>query len=197
MDLPGPDAPSVVSDNYHGAEMLTQTILAAMPSVADPARARPYFIGGVTDDYASARRIEAFRAVAATPDSAVREEQVIACGYAPGHAQRELAALCDRLGGLPAALFVNSLTVFEGALSHLITLPPGAFDQTVVGCYDYDPFAAFLQFPVHMVRQNSAGLIARAFELIEADERAPQLIEIEPELIAPRTIYSSPFSNLG
>ncbi|MGL4309396.1 MAG: hypothetical protein ACRCSU_02830, partial [Paracoccaceae bacterium] len=78
-----------------------------------------------------------------------------------------------------------------------ITLPPAAFEGTVLGCYDYDPFAAFLQFPLHMVRQNSAELIARAFELIENEVRDATLIEIEPELIAPRTIYSSPFSAFG
>lgn len=192
VDLPGRDAPSVVSDNYHGADMLTRTILGT-----DPTPRRPYLIGGVATDYATSRRIEAFRAVVTERFGAVDPDQVIACGYAPARARIEIAALCDRLGGLPDALFVNSLTVFEGVLSHLITLPPAAFEGKVLGCYDYDPFAAFLQFPLHMVRQNAAELIARAFDLIDDGVRDVTLIEIEPELIAPRTIYTSPFSSFG
>jgi LacI family transcriptional regulator, fructose operon transcriptional repressor len=192
VDLPGRDAPSVVSDNYHGADMLTRTILGN-----DTPRGRPYFIGGVATDYATSRRIEAFSAVVIERFGTIHPDQVIACGYARVQARAEIAALCDRLGGLPDALFVNSLTVFEGVLSHLITLPPAAFEGTVLGCYDYDPFAAFLQFPLHMVRQNAAELIARAFDLMEAGVRDARLIEIEPELIAPRTIYSSPFSGFG
>ena len=192
VDLPGRDAPSVVSNNYHGADILTRTILGE-----GKISGRPYFIGGDAADYATSRRIEAFRAVVVERTGKISSDQVIACGYAPVRARAEIAALCNRLGGLPAALFVNSLTVFEGVLSHLITLPPSAFDATVLGCYDYDPFAAFLQFPLHMVRQNAAELIARAFEIIETGTRDAQLIEIEPELIAPRTIYSSPFSGFG
>ncbi|MBA3326118.1 MAG: LacI family DNA-binding transcriptional regulator [Rhodobacteraceae bacterium] len=194
VDLPGRDAPSVISDNYRGAELLTRTILAATPK--GPAHARPVFFGGAAADYASARRIEGFRAAAAACGP-VAPDQVVPCGYAPARACREIAALCERLGGLPSALFINSLTVFEGVLRHFVKLPPEAFEATVIGCYDYDPFAAFLQFPVHMIRQNAAGLIARAFELIEGEVRDPVLIEIEPELIAPRTIYSGPFSEFG
>ena len=196
VDLPGQDAPSVVSDNFHGAEILTRRMLEEMPVQDDPVRARPYFIGGTPNDHASARRIDAFRSVVAEQGE-VSPEQIVANGYAPALARAEVAGLLDRLGGMPAALFINSLTVFEGVLSHFITLPPAAFERSVIGCYDYDPFAAFLQFPVHMIRQNSAGLVAKAFELIETGARDPQMIEIEPELIAPRTIYSSPFSAFG
>lgn len=196
VDLPGFDAPSVVTDNYQGAEVLTRRLIERMPET-DPRLARPYFLGGVKSDYATARRIEAFRAVTRDMTGSIDDDQVIATGYAPSQARAEIAALLDRLGGLPSALFINALTVFEGVLSHFITLPPDAFDRTAIGCYDYDPFAAFLQFPVHMIRQNSGALVARAFELIEAGDTGPRLIEIEPELIAPRTIYSSPFSNFG
>lgn len=196
VDLPGQDAPSVVSDNFHGAALLTRTILAATPKAPRPGPPRPVFFGGAAADYASARRIEGFRAAAAACGP-VGPDQVVPCGYAPARACREIAAMCDRLGGLPSALFINSLTVFEGVLRHFVKLPPEAFEGSVIGCYDYDPFAAFLQFPVHMIRQNAAALIARAFELIEDEVRDPVLIEIAPELIAPRTIYSGPFSEFG
>jgi LacI family fructose operon transcriptional repressor len=196
VDLPGSNAPSVVSDNFRGATELSLKILSEMPAQPDPARAKPYFIGGKASDYATSRRIEAFRAAMA-PLGPMTEDQIIPCGYAPRTATREIAALIDRLGGLPAGLFVNALTVFEGVLGHFVTLPPEAFAQSVIGCYDYDPFAAYLQFPVHMVRQNSNALIARAFELIESRTTDPVLIEIAPELIPPRTIYKGLFGELG
>ena len=55
----------------------------------------------------------------------------------------------------------------EGALRFLKTLPL----QEVLGCtfgsYDWDPFAACLRFPVHMVRQNVEGLMAEAYKVID------------------------------
>lgn len=197
VDLPGHDRPSVVSDNYRGAAELTRTLLAGMPEVADPRRSKPYFLGGNPSNYASARRIEGFRRVVTERFGTIGDDQVLACGYTPHAAMREAAALCDRLGGLPAALFVNSLTVFEGVLGHFVHLPPEAFADTVIGCYDYDPFAAYLQFPVHMVRQNAGQLVSRAFDLIEAGTTDPVLVEIAPDLIPPRTIYDGLFGGIG
>jgi LacI family fructose operon transcriptional repressor len=197
VDLPGQHAPSVVSHNYHGATLLSRVILDNMPRLDEPARAKPYFVGGLATNFATSRRIKAFRDEVSAALGAVSDDQIIACGYAPGQTARELAALCDRLGGLPAGLFINSLTAFEGALSYFVDLPAEAFVQTVIGCYDYDPFGAFLQFPVHMVRQNSDKLIGKAFELMDAHVTEPVLIEIEPDLIAPRTIYKGRFAEIG
>lgn len=197
LDLPGTDAPSVVTDNHAGAADLTRAILAGMQRDIGGARGRPYLVGGVPGDHASARRIGAFREVVAAECGSVEDDQVIACGYAPLRARQETEALYRRLGGLPAALFINSLTVFEGVLDVFRTLPPEAFERTVIGVYDYDPFATLLQFPVHMVRQNSAAMVARALELIEADVREPILVTIEPELIAPRAVSTGPLSDLG
>lgn len=197
VDLPGPDAPSVISNNALGAEVLTRKILELMPNVADPARAKPYFIGGFPSDYASSRRIDAFVDTVRAIQGTVDDDQVITCGYSPGRAAREIGVLCDRLGGLPAGLFVNSIRAFEGVVSHFVHLPPEAFAESVIGCYDYDPFAAFLQFPVHMIRQNSHRLISTAFDLIDSGTTGPVMIEIEPELIPPRTIYNGPFTELG
>ncbi|MCX7890248.1 MAG: LacI family DNA-binding transcriptional regulator [Rhodobacteraceae bacterium] len=197
VDLPGFDAPSVVSDNYLGAATLTETLVRNLAPAGDPLRDRPYFFGGDPGDYATSRRIEAFRATCTAMLGGVDDSQIIARGYAPARAREDIAALLDRIGGLPSALFINALTVFEGVLSHFVTLPAQAFERTVIGCYDYDPFAAFLQFPVHMIRQNSSELIARAFDLIGAEDRGPRVIEIAPELIAPRTIYAGPFGEFG
>lgn len=197
VDLPGPGAPSVISDNYHGARLLADRILSLFKPGIDGPRGRPYFIGGIAGDYATARRIEGFRDVLAAAGHPPGAEQILACGYSPKSAMQEISALCDRLGGLPAGLFVNSLTAFEGVLGHFVTLPPGGFDGTVIGCYDYDPFAAYLQFPVHMVRQDSHRLIEEAYRLF--DDPAPGLTvrEVEPALLAPRTIPAGPFGERG
>ncbi len=197
IDLPGARAPSVVSDNFFGAEALSQRILHTTQNHENPLRNLPYFVGGEASDFATSRRIEAFRKTVQAKFGSVDDSQVIACGYSPGQSFREVSALSDRLGGLPSALFINSLTAFEGALRYFVSLPPSAFENCTIGCYDYDPFGAFLQFPVHMVRQNADKLIATAYELVDAGTAEPVLIEIEPELIAPRTIYAGRFSELG
>lgn len=197
IDLPGAQAPSVVSDNFFGAQMLSKTLLCNMSKLDNPERSRPYFIGGEANDFATSRRIDAFRKMVIHETGNIDDAQIIACGYGSGQAFREVKALCDRLGGLPTALLLNSLTAFEGALKYFVTLGPEAFENCVIGCYDYDPFGAFLQFPVHMVRQNSDKLIAKAYELIDAGITKPVLVEIEPDLIPPRTIYSGRFSELG
>lgn len=197
VDLPGPGAPSVISDNYLGARMLTQTLLAGVQPRRNPARDRIYFIGGVATDYATARRIEGFRDVLTEAGFPPSPEQIIACGYPPKRAMQEIAALRNRLGDLPAGLFVNSLTAFEGVLGHFVHLPPGSFDRSIIGCYDYDPFAAYLQFPVHMVRQDSHRLIEEAYRLIEDPAPGITVREVEPALIPPRTIYAGPFGEHG
>lgn len=197
VDLPGRGAPSVVSDNYKGAADLTRRLLADRPISGVTPRDRIYLIGGDPTDYASARRIEAFRDALTEAGSPPEPAQVIACGYAPRSAMREIAALCDRLGGLPAGILVNSLTAFEGVLGHLSGLPLEDLRASVIGCYDYDPFAAYLQFPVHMVRQDAHGLIREAYRIIDRSSNDLVLKMVEPEQIAPRTFYDRPFSEHG
>lgn len=145
--------------------------------------------GGDATDYATKKRIEGFRSVELTYRDRIDNDQIISCGYSPARAAREIEALCDRLGGLPSGLLVNSLTAFEGVMSHFVRLPPDAFNHSVVGCYDYDPFAAYLRIPVHMVRQNSHGLISRAYDLVDGGETRPIIVEVDAELIPPQTIY--------
>ncbi len=197
VDLPGKGAPSVISDNYGGAASLTRQLLADLRPQGNVARDRIYFLGGVPTDHGSSRRIEAFRDTCAAAGQPVQDDQIISCGYSPKRAMQETAALMDRLGALPSGLLINSLTAFEGVLGHFVTLPPQAFERSVIGCYDYDPFAAYLQFPVHMVRQDSHRLIEQAYRLMDEAPQDPVVIEVAPQLIPPRTIYSGPFSERG
>jgi LacI family fructose operon transcriptional repressor len=197
VDLPAQSGPSVVSDNRAGAAELTEKLVSEAKGLTGEGSGRLFFLGGRAADAATARRIDGFREVLARHGRPPEPDQIVANGYAPSLATREIAALLDRLGGPPAGLFVNSLTVFEGVLGHFVTLPPETFARTVIGCYDYDPFAAYLQFPVHMVRQNSHRLITEAWRLIDAAPGDPVLIEVPPELIPPRTIYKGLFGETG
>ncbi len=197
VDLPGQGAPSVVSDNYKGAADLTRRLLADRAITGTSGKDRLYLLGGDMGDYASARRIEAFRDVLTEAGQPPLPEQIIGCGYAPRRAMQEMAQLCTRIGGLPSGIFVNSLTAFEGVLRHLSGLPLEDVRASVIGCYDYDPFAAYLQFPVHMVRQDAHGLIREAYRMIDENPHDPVLKMVAPEQIAPRTFYDSPFSDRG
>ncbi len=192
VDLPGIGAPSVISDNHAGAAALARRMLADGPVLDGTPRGRMHFLGGIAADHATRARIAGFRAVMAEAGLPVADDQVIACGYAPAQAAAALAALHRRLGGLPGGLLLNSMTVFEGALQHFVTLQADDLRATVFGCYDYAPLGAWLQFPVHMVRQNAAALVSRAYEMIESGLRGPVVEEVLPDLIPPRTVPALP-----
>ena len=68
---------------------------------------------------------------------------------------------------MPAGLFVNSITAFEGAVQFFQSLDRAAFHGRFIGCFDWDPFAAFLPFPVTMLRQNVEAMIEQGFAYIE------------------------------
>ena len=200
IDLPGKNAPSVVTDNFLGAQLLTYKILDSIGGAGDtspPAQMKPYFFGGSSNDYATAERVGAFRTACQSRGLHLGEDQVIECGYSPRRATEAIKALCDRLDGLPAGLFVNSLTAFEGVMNYFVNLPAEAFSRSTIGCFDYDPFAAYLQFPVHMVRQNTDQLVNAAWQLVETKTTDPVLVKIEPDLVEPRTLYRGPVSDLG
>ena len=196
VDLPGTKAPSVISNNYSGARRLTHEIIRSMPKSDDPLRGRPYFIGGAQWDFATAERIRAFRDVMQEEFGVSGDDQIFARSYDPDASAADARELCERIGGLPTGLFINSTFAFEGVLKYFATLPADAFSDIVVGCYDYDPFASFMHFPVIMVRQNVDLLMAEAFRIIESDATGASLLQIEPELIHPRTLSSSPMETL-
>jgi LacI family fructose operon transcriptional repressor len=184
VDLPGTKATSVISDNLWGAQQLTAELIAKSRPVRAKARNRPYFVGGVASDYATSRRIEGFCNAVRSNLGDVHPDQVDACGYDADIAEGHVAALHRRLKGLPRALFVNSTIALEGVVRFLKSLPPVELDQCTFGCYDWDPFATMLSFPLRMVRQNVDGLLERAFEVLDLGDRGlPQVIEIRPILV--------------
>ncbi|HTJ05749.1 MAG TPA: LacI family DNA-binding transcriptional regulator [Caldimonas sp.] len=186
VDLPGTRAMSVVSDNFWGAQQLTQGLLDRSRPQRAARRNRPYFLGGLASDDATRRRIDGFSDVVRARLGTLDPSQIDACGYEADLAEAAIARLHARLGGLPRALFVNSTIALEGVVRFLKTLPHGELATCSFGCYDWDPFATMLAFPLLMVRQDIDGLLDRAFEILDGGSDAsapPRVIEIRPRLV--------------
>ena len=195
IDLPGSKAHSVISDNYDGARMLTEAIIDRFDA-DDPLRPDELFLFGGRNDHASRERISAFHATKKARLGDDPDDGVQSTGYSPQITLAAFERFQARHGRLPRALFVNSSINMEGLLRFMAGRPPEAFNGLVVGCYDYDPFASFLPFPVIMIRQNTEAMIAKAFELIGSPAFPPQTVLIKPELIQPRSALRGPLDTL-
>ncbi|MEP7063249.1 MAG: LacI family DNA-binding transcriptional regulator [Betaproteobacteria bacterium] len=184
VDLPGTKATSVISDNYWGAQQLAEALIARSTPVRSKHRDKAYFIGGVASDYATRRRIDGFTDAVHARFGAMEPAQVDACGYEAELADAATRRLYRRIRGLPRALFVNSTIALEGVVRFLKTLPAEELGRCAFGCYDWDPFASVLSFPLQMVRQNVDGLLGEAFRIIDSGSFADvRVIEIKPELL--------------
>ena len=184
VDLPGRMATSIISDNYWGGQQLTHALIERSKPMRAVLRNKAYFVGGLPSDYATQRRIEGFADAIRTRFGALDPQQVDACGYDGGLAEAAMTRLYDRLGGLPRALLINSTIALEGIVRFLKTLPPEELRACTFGCYDWDPFASMLSFPLLMVRQNGEALLQEAFRIIDDGSFAQKrVIEIRPELL--------------
>ncbi len=193
LDIPG-DGPSVVSDNRLGAHLLTRSLIDRMTqgtgnSSRPPADAAGdlVFVGGYDGEYATDQRIKGFRLALAEFGHDASDDQIVACGYEAADVEAALARLYSRLGRLPSGLFVNSIEAFEGAVQFIRPLPSSDFAGLALGCFDWNPFAAFLPIPVIMVRQDVGQMVERAFDFIDktiADET--ELVLVPPKLMDTR-----------
>lgn len=184
VDLPGTLAPSITSDNYWGAAQLTKTLIARSQPQTSATREPLYFIGGISGDYATQRRVQGFTDTVQREIGALTAQQIRNCGYDAAAAELELRQLCTSLGGLPRGIVFASSVVLEGTINYLKTLAPIELQRCVFGCCDWHPFASYLRFPVHMTQQNVNGLIDAAFKIIDAtDTAANQFIKVRPHLV--------------
>jgi LacI family transcriptional regulator, fructose operon transcriptional repressor len=185
LDLPGTKAPSVVSDNYWGSHQLTEALLSKSKIQKNTGRDALYFLGGIANDYATNGRVRGFEDSVVRAFGSVKPAQIDICGYEAELANAAIEKLYKKLGGLPKGLFINSTQPLEGVVRFLKTLPSKELTECMFGCYDWDPFAAFLSFPLLMVRQNTEALMRKAFELIDAgDLRGNKVFEIKPALVS-------------
>jgi LacI family fructose operon transcriptional repressor len=184
VDQPCDLAPSVVTDNRTGAQILTREILASMApfgGIGPNARETIYFLGGDRSLPSTRNRVAGFSEAMYSHVGRVDPNQIIAETYDMDAATQSIQALYKKLGGLPRGLFINSDSVFEGVLRFLATLPEKELEACAYGCFDYEPFGQLLRFPVHMMRQRHKVLVHRAFSLLEAE--SPAVIEeVQPEL---------------
>ncbi|WP_240648435.1 substrate-binding domain-containing protein [Pararobbsia silviterrae] len=162
LDLPGEAAPSVVSDNRHGARAITNLMMDKLEARGIPP-SELVLLGGVANEYATDMRVAGFRDAFEARGLELAEDAVDRCGYNAGAARDALAARYQKLGRLPAGLLMNSITAFEGLVQLTSTLPTSDSKSAVVGCFDWDPFAVHLAFDVTMLRQDVQKIIAEAF----------------------------------
>ena len=184
VDLPGTSAPSVISDTRWGAAELAKILVERSRPQRSRARNRLYFIGGAAGDYAIEQRVRGFADRVAPALGAVLPAQVRCCGYDVAASARELAALHAELGGLPRGILFASSVTLEGAVRFLKTLPAEELGACTFASYDWDPFAACLRFPVHMMCQDVDALLAEAFRIIDGGRAAKgRVVEIRPKLV--------------
>jgi LacI family fructose operon transcriptional repressor len=195
IDLPGTKVHSVISDNYEGGRILTEAIIRQFPS-DNPLKPEELLLFGGRNDHASRERIRGFKDTKCALLGSDFETSIQPTGYSPNTARVAFEGYFEKHGRLPRALFINSSINFEGLLRFMSAHPLETFADLVVGCYDYDPFASFLPFPVFMMRQDVEGMITKAFELIEQSQSPPTLHLLLPDLVAPRTALPGPLDGL-
>lgn len=177
LDLPGARAPSVISDNRGGALMLARRLLARSGG-----RAPMLFVGGRGQDHNTRARLEGFRAAHAERGIAVDERLVLTCGYSADKAEAALEAFAAG-NRMPEAIFVNSTISLEGVVRWLRRRTAVGGAQPLIGCFDWDPFAAHLAAGIDMIRQDVPAMLDRVFALMDGAGDPPALIEVPPILV--------------
>lgn len=179
LDLPGTKAPSIISDNFTGARELTRRIM--LNSRARMGEARPLlFIGGRASDHNTSERIRGFRTAHDDIGVPVDESHILASGYAPEKAEASLASLARTEGALPNGMFVNSTISLEGVMRWIKRSGHYGGQAPVIGCFDWDPFAALLGDDIEMVRQDVKSMLEAVFSIIESGVTDEMLVEIPP-----------------
>ena len=183
LDLPGTDAPSVVSDNYGGARRLTDAMIDKALRRGGAADDFLY-LGGVAGEYATDNRVKGFCDVLRAHGVEPGPEHVDLCGYPPKTSRDALKAHFERRGRLPSGLFLNSIAAFEGAAEYVSGLPPATLGAFLACCFDWDPFAACLPFDVTMLRQDVEHMMEHAFDALEPASQEGRKLTLVPAVLA-------------
>lgn len=167
IDLPGDEAPSAISDNRGAATELTRILLRKF---AGRAPTDFLFFGGNAGDNSTVERIQGVREAFREHGTILPDAAFNCCGYQP---PRIAEALRDHLGdgAMPTILFANGITALEGLLRATAPLGIGRLQDSIVGCYDWDPFAANLPLDITFVRQDVEALIDGGFQLLQNFQR--------------------------
>lgn len=179
LDLPGTLAPSVLSDNFAGAQALTQAVLQRNLDrfgVREPL----IFVGGRSTDNNTLERIRGFRAAHDAMGFAVREDCILACGYAGPKAEQALNLLYQTVPDHPRGMFVNSTISLEGVLRWIKRNQPDLLQTAAIGCFDWDPLVELLSDNILMVRQDVPAMLDALWEVIGQPHPGHRLVQIPP-----------------
>ncbi|CCO47558.1 putative transcriptional regulator [Vibrio nigripulchritudo SOn1] len=178
LDLPGSKAPSIVTDNFSGA---TDLVSALRGRIGNACPHTMVFIGGNSEDYATSERIRGFNhATSDLPDS---QCAIYAEGYLPKQVQETASRIFQPSKPAPAGVFVNSITAFEGIIQFMQENHRHPLRRSVIGCFDYHPFLAYVPYNAFMVRQNVEEMIHLAFECWERGDTGNHVVKVKPELV--------------
>ena len=173
LDLPGTKASSVISDNYKGALELTDSLLAVKAS----AQPTVLFIGGRATDHNTSERIKGFHEACKKGGVPEADIHVLPCGYAAQKARSAYVDWAKAQKTTPDILFVNSTISLEGLLPLLDANADGD-PQIIVGCFDWDPFAARTNLEMRMVKQDVGSMLGALFDLFREPKGDIRLIQI-------------------
>lgn len=169
IDLPGDEAPSAISDNRGAATELAQILLRKF---AGRAPVDFLFFGGNPGDNSTIERVQGVRDAFQAQGLTLPDTGFDCSGYQPPRIAESLRAyLAARNGVMPNILFSNGITALEGLLKAAVPGGAGQLRDSVIGCYDWDPFAANLPFDVTFVRQDVEALIHAGFQLLDGFEK--------------------------
>lgn len=182
LDLPGKGAPSVTSDNKAGARQLTEALIAKI--IASGGALEDFLcLGGIAGEYATENRAAGFIEALEQKGVTNAKEMLLLCGHSPAGNSAAMAAYYAKQGRLPAAMFINNVMAFEGFVQFAAALPRKAFKTLIVGCFDWDPFAAHLPYDIIMMRQDVETMISTAFEALSAKGQEGRLLQLIPPIL--------------
>lgn len=183
LDLPGSDAPSVVSDNREGARRLTDGMIDKAARRGDPLEAFLY-LGGVAGEYATDNRVAGFCDALRARGHEPGPRNLNLCGYPPKSSRDALKSFFEIRGRLPSGLFLNSIAAFEGAAEYASGLPVADLGPFLSCCFDWDPFAACLPFDVTMLRQDVEAMTRHAFDALAPAAQDGRQTTVVPAVMA-------------
>jgi len=187
LDLPGTLAPSIISDNYGGAKMLTERILAS--SFKRFGSLAPLtFVGGRRSDNNTAERLRGFLDAHQAHGLTVPEQQLLVTGYSSSRVEQQLRATFPSPSTALKGLFVNSTISLEGVVRWLAQYGQTGQNQPPMGCFDWDPFVSLLGHDIDMVRQDVPAMLEKVFEILDSGDTSVRRIEIPPELIGSQSV---------
>lgn len=179
LDLPGTKAPSVLSDNFGGARTLTRQVLQRNRDRF--AHNEPLiFVGGRGGDNNTIERIRGFRQAHQDMGIPVREDCILACGYAALRAEQALSQLYEEVPDHPHGMFVNSTISLEGVLRWIKTAKPDLLQTAAIGCFDWDPLVDLLSDNILMVRQDVPAMLDVLWKIIDENGPGQQLVLVPP-----------------